>query len=54
MTKIRQNKYIVEYVSSVVVVRSDVRTGKWREKYQKLVIETLPKSADDKADKVHV
>ena len=45
MTKIRQNKYIVEYVGSVV--RLDMRMGKWREQYQKLVIETLPKRADE-------
>ena len=39
-----QKKDIVEYVSSVV--RSDMRMRKWREKDQKLVIETLSKRAD--------
>ena len=39
-----QKKDIVEYVSSAV--REDVRMGKWREKDQKLVIETLSERAD--------
>ena len=39
-----QKKDIVEYVSSAV--REDARMGKWREKDQKLVIETLSERAD--------
>ena len=39
-----QKKDIIEYVSSVV--HSDARMGKWREKDQILVIETLSEKAD--------
>ena len=39
-----QKKDIIEYVSSVV--HSDSRMGKWREKDQNLVIETLSDRAD--------
>ena len=39
-----QKKDIIDYVSSVV--HSDSRMGKWREKDQNLVIETLSDRAD--------
>ena len=40
----RQTKDIIKYVSSIV--SSDMRMGKWQEKDQKLVIDTLSEKAD--------